>query len=394
MRRRVGLDDGVIPATPTVRTSASLPRASAGVAVEPLVVWRTDVFCPVLIVPARGLTSRTVGRSVIPERAQRVGRVVVARTEVHLGADSLCRPRWVRYAVAVPEHVVAYRIEVGWGLPVTGTPVEGDAWEAAARTYLDEVSGALEELYRAHGGRTVRLDLVAEERRWRELSYPLSWPGWQRRWARRSKRTQREFVERIGRAAQVYGPVRAEVARRYEEVHAEREAEKRALAEAEELRRQERVRREAPFRQVADGCSWTYRGHFRVSRVDVPSSDEAETYRCTPSKPLSTSSLEFVVRSEYFRNGQGGWIEWDPAACAAVERECAALGRPVTFAQWWDTVTVYDWTTDEFGGRLRSRVGHHRRDSGDHRAFGGYGGDYGTAGHDAGGHSGGFGTSF
>jgi hypothetical protein len=104
--------------------------------------------------------------------------------------------------------------------------------------------------------------------------------------------------------------------------------------------------------------------------------------------------LEFVVRNEYFRNRQSGWIEWDPAACAAVERECAALGRPVTFAQWWDTVTVYDWTTDEFGGRLRSRVGHHRRDSGDHRAFGGYGGDYGTAGHDAGGHSGGFGTSF
>ena len=33
-------------------------------------------FCPVLFVPARGLTSRTVGRSVMPERAQRVGRVV------------------------------------------------------------------------------------------------------------------------------------------------------------------------------------------------------------------------------------------------------------------------------------------------------------------------------
>jgi hypothetical protein len=46
----------------------------------------------------------------MPERAQGVGRVVVARIEVHLGADSLCRPRWVRYAVAVPEHVVAYRI--------------------------------------------------------------------------------------------------------------------------------------------------------------------------------------------------------------------------------------------------------------------------------------------
>jgi len=126
---------------------------------------------------------------------------------------------------------------------VTGTPVEGDAWEAAARTYLDEVSRALEELYRAHGGRSVRLDLFAEERRWRE-------------------------------------------------------------------------------------------------------------------------------------------------------RECAALGRTVTFAEWWDTVTVYEWTTDEFAGRLRSRVGRHRRDSSDHRAFGGYGGDWGTAGHDAGGHSAGFGTSF
>jgi hypothetical protein len=90
--------------------------------------------------------------------------------------------------------------------------------------------------------------------------------------------------------------------------------------------------------------------------------------------------LEFVVRNEYFRNRQSGWIEWDPAACAAVERECAALGRPGTFAQWWDTVTAYDWTTDELGGRLRSRVGRHRRDSGDHRAFGGYGGDYGTPG--------------
>ncbi len=136
-------------------------------------------------------------------------------------------------------------------------------------------------------------------------------------------------------------------------------------------------------------------GIFRVSRVDVPPSDEAETYGCAPSEPLSTSSLEFVVRKQYFPNGQSGWIRWDPAACAAVERKCAALGQPVTFAQWWDTVTVYDWTTDEFGGGLRSRVGYHRRDSGDHRAFGGYGGDYGTVGHDAGGHSGGgFGTSF
>jgi hypothetical protein len=277
---------------------------------------------------------------------------------------------------------------------VGGTPVEGDAWEAAARTYLDEVSRALEELYRAHGGRTVRLDLFAEERRWGELLYPLSWPGWQRRWARRSKQAQREFVDRIGRAARVYEPVRAEVARRYEEPHAEREAEKRALAEAEELRRQEWARLNAPLCQVADGCSWTYRADLMVSRVDVPT-DEAEADRRTPSEPLSTSSLEFVVRDGYLRNRQSGLIEWDPAACAAVERECAALGSPVTFAEWWDTVTVYDWTTDEFRGRLRSHVGRRRRDSGgEHRAFGWYGGDYGTAGHDAGGHSGGFGTTF
>jgi hypothetical protein len=104
--------------------------------------------------------------------------------------------------------------------------------------------------------------------------------------------------------------------------------------------------------------------------------------------------LEFVVRNGYLRNRQSGLIEWDPAACAAVERECAALGRPVTFAEWWDTVTVYDWTTDEFRGRLRSHVGRRRRDSGEHRSFGWYGGDYGTAGHDACGHSGGFGTTF
>ena len=66
----------------------------------------------------------------------------------------------------------------------------------------------------------------------------------------------------------------------------------------------------------------------------------------------------------------------------------------MTFAEWWDTVTVNDWTTEEFGGHLRSRVGRHGRDSGTHRAIGSYGGDYGTAGHDAGGHSGDFGTSF
>jgi hypothetical protein len=103
------------------------------------------------------------------ERTQDVGRVVVAHTQVRLGADDLCRPRCVRYAVPVPEHVVTYRVGRSWGLPVTGTPVEGDAWEAAARTYLDEVSRALEELCRAHSGRSVRLDLFAEERRWREL---------------------------------------------------------------------------------------------------------------------------------------------------------------------------------------------------------------------------------
>ena len=100
------------------------------------------------------------------------------------------------------------------------------------------------------------------------------------------------------------------------------------------------------------------------------------------------------LHDEYRRKRWRGWIEWDPAACAAVERGCAALGRPVTFAEWWDTVTVHDWTTEEFRGRLRSRVGRHGRDSGTHRAFGSYGGDYGTAGHDAGGHSGGLGSSF
>ena len=54
----------------------------------------------------------------MPERAQRVGRVVVARQIVDLAAEELCRPGWVRYAVPVPDHVVAYRVGESWGLPL------------------------------------------------------------------------------------------------------------------------------------------------------------------------------------------------------------------------------------------------------------------------------------
>ena len=71
----------------------------------------------------------------MPEGAQGVGRVVVARSEVHLRADDLCRPRWVRYAVPVPERVVAYRIGERWGLPVAGTPAEA----AHIRRHLDKL---------------------------------------------------------------------------------------------------------------------------------------------------------------------------------------------------------------------------------------------------------------
>ena len=333
----------------------------------------------------------------MPERSEGVERVRLARSKVWLGADRLCGPRWVRYAVSVPEHVVVYRVESGWGETVACTADEAGAWEAAARTYLGEVSRALEELYRAHGGRAVRVDLAADRRTWTNLWYPISWPGWQRRWAQRSKRAQYAFVDRVQRARQAYETVSAEAARRYEVVHGARKAEERRRAEEEELRRQERVRRNATCRQVADGCSWIYirrGGNFHVYRVDIGPAPPPGAHDPSPSAPMSTSSLESVVRGEILRSRHGSHIRWNSAASAAVERECAALGQRVTFAEWWDTVAEHHWTTDKNSGRdWRSRVVYNARSDG-HRAFGWYGGDFGTAGHDAGGHSGGFGTSF
>jgi hypothetical protein len=129
----------------------------------------------------------------------------------------------------------------------------------------------------------------------------------------------------------------------------------------------------------------------RWVRYAVAVPEHVVAYRVVAERGLtvwvSTSSLELVVDKEYVRSSRCPWIEWSPWACAAVERECAALGRPVTFAKWWDAVTTHKWVTEGSDGRL---VSYRRaRGSHGHRAFGGYGGDYGTAGH-----SGGFGTSF
>jgi hypothetical protein len=211
----------------------------------------------------------------------------VVRQEVRLDAAGLCPRFRPSPAVPFPTHVVVYDVRPdGWserGELISVSSAEERAWADARRTYLRTLSRALEQLYRAHGGRGhVEVHLPGG---WTGtgLRAPRRWPGWRKRAAARSERAQRAFLEQAAAAEQLYRPVRKRIKRC---VRAARLEEKQRLKNLRrELTQQHRLRRKV-------------------------------------------------------------WIVWDGAACAAVEQECKVQGVTATFGEWWDAVTAGRWRSD------------------------------------------------
>lgn len=272
----------------------------------------------------------------------------VARRRMRLDPEDLCAARFVPDPdVALPAEVVVYDVQpdgpMTWGEPVTVPAAEGRAWVEARHTYLEALSRALEQLYWAHGGRDVDVDvLLLGHRRSKGLRAPLHLPGWRRRAAERSTTAQRAFLDRLTAADEVYRPVR-------ERIEAARAEDERRVEELrlEELRQgQELAERRRRLMEVADRPVWAFvtvgEVHL-VRRVDVPPTEPVpDDDTAADREPLSAVQLEAALVGPRVHRNQR-WLVWDRAACEAVERECAARGAPVWFGPWWDSITTGPW---------------------------------------------------
>lgn len=263
---------------------------------------------------------------------------------------------------------------------LAGSAEESDRWAEAARSYQETLSGALQELRRAHRGGFAEALLTP----WYMLRLPgdpLQWRGWRRRRARRSERAQRAFLARVEPAREAYRPVREEIERRREEADA-------ALRKSEEARRREEERRRRVLEHVASRRSWVCvagADDILVYRVDLPPDPEPDAAQFR-SEPLSARELETVLQQQPQPGEEPGRrkIRWDPRGCAAVEKECREQDVDVTFAAWWDWVTQGRWRTavTTSGGHTVHVSSHHSSHgvggSGD-GGSGGYSGSHGTS---------------
>ncbi|WP_112469182.1 hypothetical protein [Streptomyces triticisoli] len=324
----------------------------------------------------------------------------VSRVDVRFDADELCGARFVPTAsVRYPESIEVYRMgaRYAWGDVLSCSRADLERWDAAVRDCLDSLSRALEDLYRAHGGRNCKVNLYARERNWTHIAGPRHWPGWQRRLAERSEQAQLAFAAAVQRAEEEYRPVREEIARRLAEHKAQQEA--RLLA-----RRRKAERRRSVLDTVAAKRVWLFKvaeagSPILVHRTDVPAA------RALPDPPAGSSpedgmtarqlekSLLVLVR----KSGHTSKIRWDRTARAEVERECRALGVTLSFPEWWRAVTKKVWKDTRYGPQPSpppppsssrpSRIGGSGV-SGTGGYIGGHGGHDGYSGYDG---SGGYG---
>ena len=167
------------------------------------------------------------------------------------------------------------------------------------------------------------------------------------------------------RAEEAYRPVRDEIARWFDEACDHRRTEERRRGEEPECW----WREDAPLQWVARRTVWIFIRSVDwcyAYRQDVAPSPHMRrlTEFGRPPRPITVESMEEYAREHPAHVGH--WyplrIEWDPATCAVVEQECADLGRPVTFARWWDAVTRWDWTTGEEPGPNGTRIVSRPRD--------------------------------
>ncbi|WP_461009610.1 hypothetical protein [Streptomyces capparidis] len=273
-------------------------------------------------------------------------RVHVHKEKVLLDAEKLCGVRFVPAGPPpFPRHVAVYRINHSWGDPLDCAQDERDRWAEAERAFLGALSAALEQLYRAHGGRGALVNLYSDSRAWSRLPAPLPLPGWRRRLAARSAAAQRVFLERLEQAERAYRPVCEEIERRIEEHRAVERAAKRARWRAE-------VRRREVFLEVAGQRVWSYavvtverRPAVLAYRLDVAPArplPEPAGLAGSPARPLDAAGLEAALL-ETLRDGGHSRVHWDPQARAAVERECRERGEETTFEQWWQAVSGSYW---------------------------------------------------
>lgn len=152
--------------------------------------------------------------------------VTINRKErVKVNVGEICGVRFMR-TESLPFHddFVVYEVGNGWGTQVYCSKEERERWAAAVRTYLDELSEAYVQLCRAHGVKTVEINLRTGAMRWAMPPAPIRLPGWRRRAAARSLQAQRQFQARVASPTEGYRPVREEIERRLEQVAAERRA--------------------------------------------------------------------------------------------------------------------------------------------------------------------------
>ncbi|MET9401434.1 hypothetical protein [Kitasatospora sp. NPDC002965] len=282
-----------------------------------------------------------------------VTEVRVGRDRVRLDVEGLCGARLAPTgSVVLPEHVEVYRIGVGWGEPVPCSEADRARWEGALRTFLDRLSRALEEVYRAHGGRSAVIDLAEGSRAWHGIGRPRRWPGRQRRATERSVHAQQVFALELHRVTELYRPVRAELEQRVAEALVARKA-------AEEARRREERRRRAVLDGVAAREVWLYRPAGRgepvrihrsdIHRSDLPAAEppgapEGPQDSASPSRgPLTARELATALRELVRAPDGSGDFRWDERARAATEEECRAQDVAVTFHDWWREVTGNHW---------------------------------------------------
>ncbi|WP_225823862.1 hypothetical protein [Streptomyces naphthomycinicus] len=298
------------------------------------------------------------------------------RDDVKLDGAKLCGARFVpTTSVRCPESIAVYRVDSArgaWGDVFPCSQADRERWDAAVRNCLDALSRALEALYRAHGGRSCRIDLYKSSWYWVHITEPRRWPRWQRRLREQSEQAQLAFAAAVQQAEEAYRPVREEIAELLAEYKAEQEAAERARRQereaAELARRQEREaarlarRREARrkrsvLRRVATAQVWLFEvgeagSPVSVHRADVPASSielPGPSTGSSAEEGLTPRRLEESLLTLVRESGYTAEIRWDEAAQAEVERECRALGAAASFPEWWHAVTKGAWRDTRHG---------------------------------------------
>ncbi|WP_228447241.1 hypothetical protein [Streptomyces paludis] len=278
--------------------------------------------------------------------------------EIRLDTRGMCGVRFipsVSFAFEDSVHVYrAYHRSIDRDKNLRCTEADLTRWAAAERTYLDTLSRAVEALYRAHGGRSITVDLYEHRARWDRLGRPVPLPGWRRRATVRSEDAQRAFLAATEPATKAYRSVRVEIAQRISDLKAEEQAEIASRAREAEQRREVAL-------QFADQPVWNYTsraaetnakpGAILVYRCDVtplPASP-AES-----EEPLTARQLYSKLR-ELGLHPRSGKLKWDARARARVRKECRDAGAPMTFTDWWAAVATEMWTPPAPRPRTRRR---------------------------------------